>query len=77
VAPAPNCPNRPLAAPSPIPCPGFCLLQDFFHGKDLCKSINPDEAVAYGAAVQVCLQLLPVLLPAPTPWPQLCVALPH
>lgn len=29
------------------------LLQDFFHGKELCKSINPDEAVAYGAAVQV------------------------
>ena len=28
-------------------------MQDFFHGKDLCKSINPDEAVAYGAAVQV------------------------
>ncbi|XP_027111017.1 heat shock cognate 70 kDa protein isoform X1 [Coffea arabica] len=28
------------------------LLQDFFPGKDLCKSINPDEAVAYGAAVQ-------------------------
>jgi len=28
------------------------LLQDFFDGKPLCKSINPDEAVAYGAAVQ-------------------------
>ncbi|KNC76586.1 heat shock protein HSS1 [Sphaeroforma arctica JP610] len=28
------------------------LLQDFFDGKALCKSINPDEAVAYGAAVQ-------------------------
>jgi len=25
------------------------LLQDFFNGKGLCKSINPDEAVAYGA----------------------------
>ena len=29
------------------------LLQDYFNGKELCKSINPDEAVAYGAAVQV------------------------
>lgn len=28
------------------------LLKDFFNGKDLCMSINPDEAVAYGAAVQ-------------------------
>ncbi|KAI8575321.1 hypothetical protein K450DRAFT_194363 [Umbelopsis ramanniana AG] len=28
------------------------LLQDFFDGKELNKSINPDEAVAYGAAVQ-------------------------
>ncbi|KOM28561.1 hypothetical protein LR48_Vigan549s011600 [Vigna angularis] len=31
------------------------LLQDFFNGKDLCKSVNPDEAVAYGAAVQAAL----------------------
>jgi L1 cell adhesion molecule like protein len=28
------------------------LLSDFFNGKELCKNINPDEAVAYGAAVQ-------------------------
>src|SRR5690606_34026760 len=28
------------------------LLQDYFNGKELNKSINPDEAVAYGAAVQ-------------------------
>ncbi|CAJ1945806.1 unnamed protein product [Cylindrotheca closterium] len=28
------------------------LLSDFFGGKTLNKSINPDEAVAYGAAVQ-------------------------
>lgn len=28
------------------------LLQDFMAGKELNKSINPDEAVAYGAAVQ-------------------------
>ncbi|KAJ6824862.1 heat shock cognate 70 kDa protein 2-like [Iris pallida] len=31
------------------------LLQDFFNGKELCKSINPDEAVAYGAAVQTAI----------------------
>ena len=28
------------------------LLQEFFNGKALNKSINPDEAVAYGAAIQ-------------------------
>jgi L1 cell adhesion molecule like protein len=28
------------------------MLQDLFNGKELSKSINPDEAVAYGAAVQ-------------------------
>ncbi|GJR89064.1 putative heat shock protein 70 family protein [Tanacetum coccineum] len=27
------------------------MLREFFDGKDLCKSVNPDEAVAYGAAV--------------------------
>ncbi|XP_011027667.1 PREDICTED: probable mediator of RNA polymerase II transcription subunit 37c [Populus euphratica] len=31
------------------------LLQDFFNGKELCKSINPDEAVAYGASVQAAI----------------------
>ena len=31
------------------------LLIDFFNGKELCKGINPDEAVAYGAAVQAAL----------------------
>lgn len=31
------------------------LLQDLFHGKELNKSINPDEAVAYGAAVQAAI----------------------
>ena len=29
------------------------LLQEFFEGKEPNKGINPDEAVAYGAAVQV------------------------
>jgi len=28
------------------------LLTDFFDGKELNNNINPDEAVAYGAAVQ-------------------------
>merc|ERR1711953_1297170 len=31
------------------------LLQDFFNGKELNKSINPDEALAYGAAVQAAI----------------------
>ena len=31
------------------------LLQDLFDGKELCKSINPDEAVAYGAPVQAAI----------------------
>jgi len=28
------------------------LLSNFFNGKTLCKTVNPDEAVAFGAAVQ-------------------------
>lgn len=28
------------------------LLKDYFNGKEPSKGINPDEAVAYGAAVQ-------------------------
>ena len=31
------------------------LLSEFFGGKELSKSINPDEAVAYGAAVQAAI----------------------
>lgn len=31
------------------------LLEDFFSGKKLNKTINPDEAVAYGAAVQAAI----------------------
>jgi len=31
------------------------LLRDFFNGKEPNKSINPDEAVAYGAAVQAAI----------------------
>lgn len=28
------------------------LLRDYFNNKELCQSVNPDEAVAFGAAVQ-------------------------
>merc|ERR1711881_37771 len=31
------------------------LLSDFFNGKELNKGLNPDEAVAYGAAVQAAI----------------------
>jgi L1 cell adhesion molecule like protein len=31
------------------------LLSTFFNGKVLCNSVNPDEAVAYGAAVQAAI----------------------
>jgi len=31
------------------------LISDFFNGKELNKSINPDEAVAYGASVQAAI----------------------
>merc|ERR1711871_874408 len=31
------------------------MLQEFFNGKEPCRSINPDEAVAYGAAVQAAI----------------------
>ena len=31
------------------------LLQDYFNGKELNKSLNPDECVAYGAAVQAAI----------------------
>merc|ERR1711931_620934 len=31
------------------------LLEDFFQGKELCNSVNPDEAVAYGAAIQAAI----------------------
>ncbi|KAK3151206.1 hypothetical protein QOZ80_3AG0243020 [Eleusine coracana subsp. coracana] len=28
------------------------MLREFFNGKELCRTINPDEAIAYGAAIQ-------------------------
>ncbi|KAF8393776.1 hypothetical protein HHK36_019974 [Tetracentron sinense] len=31
------------------------LLRDLFNGKELCESINPDEAVAYGASVRAAI----------------------
>jgi heat shock protein 5 len=34
------------------------LLKDYFDGKEPSKGVNPDEAVAFGAAVQVCCALI-------------------
>jgi L1 cell adhesion molecule like protein len=31
------------------------LLTNFFNGKELCRTVNPDEAVAHGAAVQAAI----------------------
>jgi L1 cell adhesion molecule like protein len=31
------------------------LIKDYFNGKEPCRSINPDEAVAHGAAVQAAI----------------------
>merc|ERR1719174_2956614 len=31
------------------------LIQEFFGGKEPCRSINPDEAVAYGATIQAAI----------------------
>lgn len=31
------------------------MITDFFNGKEPNRSINPDEAVAYGAAVQAAI----------------------
>merc|ERR1719352_2195648 len=31
------------------------MLKTYFKGKQLCQSVNPDEAVAYGAAVQAAI----------------------
>ena len=31
------------------------LVSDFFNGKEHNKSINPDKAIAYGAAVQAAI----------------------
>ena len=36
------------------------LLKEFFGGKELCKSVNPDEAVAYGAAIQAAILSSPL-----------------
>jgi L1 cell adhesion molecule like protein len=31
------------------------MLSEFFNGKELCKSVNPDEAVAIGASIQAAI----------------------
>lgn len=38
------------------------LLQEIFKGMELCKSINPDKAIAYGAAVQAAVMSTLLLL---------------
>ncbi|KAK3037835.1 hypothetical protein RJ639_031876 [Escallonia herrerae] len=52
------------------------MLQEFFNGKELCKSINQDEAVAYGAAVRAAIlddavvgDIMRVLIPKNTKVP--------
>ncbi|CAH1432931.1 unnamed protein product [Lactuca virosa] len=51
------------------------MLQEFFDGKELCKNINPDEAVAYGAAVmaanlcEIVGERMKVVIPRNTPIP--------
>lgn len=42
------------APPPPVPVPQVQqLIKEYFNGKEPNKGVNPDEAVAYGAAVQV------------------------
>lgn len=55
VLPSSTCTAHLYCPPPPVP-------QEYFDGKELCKSIDPDEAVAYGAAVQVRHVLLLVLV---------------
>ena len=31
------------------------MLQEYFNGKELCRGVDPDEAVAYGAAIQAAI----------------------
>ena len=58
-----TCPSLPLRTATlkrnqrlaTLTCEAKKHLQDFFSGKELHKSINPDEAVAYGAAVQAAI----------------------
>jgi hypothetical protein len=44
------------------------LLKDFFDGKEPSKGVNPDEAVAFGAAVQVRATCTATVVSA-TEWP--------
>jgi hypothetical protein len=43
-----------LSGSTHIPCI-MKVVSDFFNGKEPNKSINPDEAAAYGAAVQAAI----------------------
>ena len=33
------------------------MLKDYFDGKELNVSLNPDEAIAYGATIEAALQM--------------------
>merc|ERR1711862_373881 len=44
------------------------MIQEFFNGKEPCKSINPDEAVAFGAAVQAAILTGEGSLPLKNSW---------
>ncbi|KAJ1297747.1 hypothetical protein BS78_01G400600 [Paspalum vaginatum] len=46
------------------------MLRDFFDGKELCRGINPDEAVAHGAAIKAaagCRKMRDLMLVDVTP----------
>lgn len=51
------------------------LLKTFFNGKEPSKGVNPDEAVAYGAAIQVgprCVHMVPAAICGRPPCFALC-----
>ena len=43
------------------------LLRKFFNEKELCRRLNPDEAVAYGASIQAAILCGCLLYTSPSP----------